>query len=163
MFGVIRIFKKWITLDFKQKCLLIEAFFFLARGRYLKLLPFKKVAPTLGEESLETPPVITSQDEKVIKDVSFAVQTMSRYTLWESACLVQAIAATRMLNRRNIETTLYLGIARDTKGIMHAHAWVRSGSLYVTGADAKQNFTVVNKFAGGRKNRGGSFDKISRD
>lgn len=154
--------KKWLRLDFKQKCLLVEAFIFLARGRYLKLLPFKKVAPTLGEESLETP-VISNKDEKVIKDVSYAVQTMSRYTLWESACLVQAIAATRMLNRRNIETTLYLGIARDTKGKMHAHAWVRSGSLYVTGADVKQNFTVVNKFAGGRKNRGGSFDKISRD
>ena len=141
---------------------MIEAFIFLARGRYLKLLPFKKVAPTLGEESVETS-VITSKDEKVIKDVSYALQTMSRYTLWESACMVQAIAATRMLNRRNIETTLYLGIARDIEGKMHAHAWVRSGSIDVTGADVKQNFTVVNKFAGGPRNRGESFDKISRN
>lgn len=159
---MIRKLKKWIKLDFKQKCLMLEAFIFLARGRYLKLLPFKKVAPTLGEESVETP-VITSKDEKVIKAVSYAVQTMSRYTAWESACMVQAIAATRMLNRRNIETTLYLGIARDQHGEMHAHAWVRSGSLYVTGVENKDNFTIVNTFARGKRNRGGKDEEVSRN
>lgn len=154
--------KKFLLLDFKQKCLLLEAFIFLARGRYLKLLPFAKVAPSLGQESKETfkgP----HNHENIVRDVAYAIQTMSKYTFWESACLVQGIAATRMLNRRNIETTLYLGIARDREGIIHAHAWVRSGSIYVTGERIKNNFTVVNTFASGLKNRGERDEGISSE
>lgn len=159
---VIRKVKKFIEMDFKLKCLMMEAFIFLARGRFLKLLPFAKVAPSLGEESMETE-VQVNGNEKMIKDVSLAIETMSKYTFWESACLVQAIAATRMLNRRKIPTTLYLGIARDQAGKMEAHAWVRSGSHYVTGARGKQRFTVVNTFAGGMSKRGEKNEGIRRN
>ena len=38
---------------------------------------------------------------------------MSRYTFWESQCLVKAIAGMKMLERRHIESTLYLGTAKD--------------------------------------------------
>ena len=41
---------------------------------------------------------------------------MSRYTFWESQCLVKAIAAMKMLERRQIESTLYLGTAKDENG-----------------------------------------------
>lgn len=159
---VIRKTKKFIKMDFKLKCLMVEAFIFLARGRFLKLLPFAKVAPSLGEELSETPVQIVG-NEKIIKDVSLAVETMSRYTFWESACLVQAIAATRMLNRRKIPTTLYLGIARDPNGKMLAHAWVRSGSYYVTGSSGKHRFTVVNTFAGGWRKRGVKNEEVRED
>jgi len=141
---------------------MFEAFIFLARGRFLKLLPFAKVAPSLGEESIETGAHVHG-NEKTIKDVSLAIETMSKYTFWESACLVQAIAASRMLNRRKIPTTLYLGIARDQSGKMQAHAWVRSGSYYVTGVSGKQRFTVVNTFAGGMSKRGEKNEEARRD
>lgn len=141
-------FKKFMKLDLQRKILFLEAFIFLARARYLKLLPFEKVAPSLGKQSLETT-TAASQNVRLIKDISSAVETASKYTFWESACLVQAIAAIRMLNRRKIETTLYMGMSRDDKGKMIAHAWVRSGTLYVTGAEMMNNFTVVRTFANG--------------
>ena len=53
---------------------------------------------------------------------------MSKYTFWESQCLVKAIAGMKMLERRNIESTLYLGTAKDAKGQMYrSDAWLRSG------------------------------------
>ena len=32
-------------------------------------------------------------------------------------------------------------------GELIAHAWLRSGPFYITGADGKEKFTVVSKFA----------------
>ena len=71
---------------------------------------------------------------------------MSRHTFWKSQCLVRAIAAKKMLDRRRIESTLYLGTARDAEGKMIAHAWLRSGPFYVTGAEEMQMFTTVAAF-----------------
>ncbi|MNG37786.1 hypothetical protein D3C84_1252420 [compost metagenome] len=51
-----------------------------------------------------------------------------------------------MLMRRNISSTLYLGTARDASGKMVAHAWLRSGSIYVTGFETMKQFTVVALF-----------------
>lgn len=148
MLGVLYKIKKFIQLESQRRYLLLEAFFYLGRARYLKLLPFEKVAPSLGEQSVETS-ICSSVNEKMVKDVSFAVIKASKHTFWDSSCLVQAIAATKMLNKRKIETTLYMGIARDENGEMIAHAWVRSGSLFVTGAETMNQFTIVKTFAKG--------------
>lgn len=112
----------------------------------LKALPFAKAARTLGKQSEETAYTGNSLHENTLKQVSWAVQVMSRHTLWESKCLVMAIAALKMLERRSIESTLYLGTAKDDDGKMIAHAWLRSGTNYITGAEGKEAFTVVGIF-----------------
>ncbi len=71
---------------------------------------------------------------------------MSRYTFWESMCLVQAIAALKMLERRGVASTLYLGTSRGASGEMLAHAWLRSGPIYLTGFEQMRKFTVVALF-----------------
>jgi hypothetical protein len=62
-------------------------------------------------------------------------------------CLVKAIAAMKMLERRQIESTIYLGTAKDKTGKLIAHAWLRSGPFYITGAEVVDQFVVVSKFA----------------
>ena len=57
-----------------------------------------------------------------------------------------AIAGMKMLERRKIESTLYMGTARNKQGHMMAHAWLRSGKLIVTGADTMDQYTVVGVF-----------------
>ena len=52
-----------------------------------------------------------------------------------------------MLEKRGIESTLYLGTAKDESGELIAHAWLRSGPYFVTGAEGMEKFTVVGKFA----------------
>ena len=46
--------RTFLRLNMKTKLLFIEAYFHLGRGRYLKSIPFSKVAPSLGEEMKET-------------------------------------------------------------------------------------------------------------
>ncbi|UJF36248.1 lasso peptide biosynthesis B2 protein [Paenibacillus hexagrammi] len=129
-----------------MQLLLIEAFFYLGWARILKSLPFSRVAPTLGDRRLETPHTENCVHKALIIDISRAIQMMSRYTFWESKCLVMAIAGMKMLERRGIESTLYLGTAKDAKGKMIAHAWLRSGPFYISGAETMRRFTVVETF-----------------
>jgi hypothetical protein len=84
---------------------------------------------------------------KIVKSISQAIHIMSKYTFWESKCLVKAIAGMKMLERRKIESTIYLGTAKDETGKMIAHAWLRSGPIFVTGFEEMSKFTVVGKFA----------------
>lgn len=131
----------------KTKFLLIEAFIQLGRARYLKSIPFAKVAPTLGEPMKETSFSLVLSSKEDVANVSKAIQLMSGYTFWESQCLVKAIAGMSMLEKRNIDSTLYLGTAKDEKGDLIAHAWLRSGPYYISGAEGMEKFTVVAKFA----------------
>lgn len=136
----------YLSLDMKMMFMMIEALIFLAWARLFKNIPFSKTAHSLGVHMAETP-IDISVDRKQMHQISLAVNVMSKYTFWESQCLVKAIAAMKMLERRGIGSTLYLGTARDENGIMVAHAWLRSGKYIITGSEGMEKFTVVGTFA----------------
>ena len=136
---------KFISLDRSSKLLLLESYLYLAWARILKRIPFAKLSPSLGAPMQETSREPGNTD--TLKAISKSINLMSRYTWWESQCLVKAIAAMKMLKKRKIDCTLYLGTAKDEDGTMIAHAWVRSGTYYVTGKEGMERFTVVGKFA----------------
>lgn len=136
-------------LDRRSLLLFGEAYLYLGLARLLLLRPFAKVAPLLGAKSEETEQH-ESKDMIVLKRIAHAIDIVSRYTFWDSKCLVKAIAGMKMLERRSIDSTLYLGTAKDEHKKLIAHAWLRSGSLYVTGAEVMQQFVVVEKFANRR-------------
>jgi hypothetical protein len=138
--------KLFLALDNKTKRLLFEVYFNLGWARILKAFPFSKVAPSLGEYMSETP-YSSDNHAVVLKQISSAIKIMSKYTFWESQCLVKAMAAMNMLKRRNIENTLYLGTGKDENGNLIAHAWLRSGSVYLTGSEGMERFTIVGTFA----------------
>jgi hypothetical protein len=146
--------KIWLffTSDVKMRNLLIEAYILLAWARMLKTFPFSKVSPFLGSRMSETSFEIAPVNIKIVKQISHAIHIMSKYTFWESKCLIKAMACMKMLERRQIDSTLYLGTAKDENGQMIAHAWLRSGPLYLTGAEEMKQFVVVGKFA--KKSRG---------
>ncbi|MFC0213215.1 lasso peptide biosynthesis B2 protein [Paenibacillus chartarius] len=143
------------------KLLLFEAFVALGWARIRKAMPFSRIAPSLGESMLETSQTADPSQVRTIIQISQAVRLMSRYTLWESKCLVMAMAAMKMLERRRIESTLYLGTGKDEAGKMIAHAWLRSGEFTLTGAEEMHRFTVIaifGKVIEGYKNARGSKD-----
>ncbi|MNF17176.1 hypothetical protein D3C80_2205270 [compost metagenome] len=61
-------------------------------------------------------------------------------------CLVKAIAIMKMLERRRIDCTLYMGTSKDVYGKLIAHAWLRSGSFYLAGQNEMDRFTVALTF-----------------
>jgi Transglutaminase-like superfamily len=137
----------FFSIDTRKQLLFLEAFIYLGIARVLKIIPFSKVAPSLGESLKETTYNPSSLDIDILKNITEAIHIMSNYTIWESQCLVKAIAGMKMLERRQIESTLYLGVAKDGTGKLIAHAWLRSGQFYISGSEGMERFSVVGMFA----------------
>lgn len=127
--------------------LFLEAFIYLGWARILIQFPFSKISSSLGLKMQETKYDHVGVNKVVLANIYNALRIVSKYTFWDSKCLVRAIAGMRMLKRRGIESTLYLGTAKDEKGNFIAHAWLRSGPYYITGEDVMKKFTVVQMFA----------------
>lgn len=105
------------------------------------LLPFRVLSRWLGVKRGETPDAVAA-DARTL-GVGKAVARVAERTPWRSKCLEQAIAAKAMLRRRGVESTLYLGVAREPFG---AHAWLRVGGLNVTGGQDVGRYAVVASF-----------------
>lgn len=110
-------------------------------------VPFRRLATHLGDEMAESPAADTEAQRAAAAPIGWAVRTLGRRLPGMSQCLVQAVAATWMLQRRRIPSTLYFGMARDSSGKVTAHAWVRCGTQVLTGAKKRHEFTVVATFA----------------
>ncbi|WP_238186336.1 lasso peptide biosynthesis B2 protein [Paenibacillus sp. L3-i20] len=137
-----------LKLDQHTLLLFIEAFIYLAIARLLLLRPFMKIAPSLGARTEVTPEICEDkQVQRQLKKIASAIDIMSRNTFWESKCFVRAIACMKMLKRRNISSTIYLGTGKDEHGKLIAHAWLRSGPIYLSGAEVMKEFVVVETFA----------------
>ena len=143
---------KFFALDWKHKSLFIQAYFLLAYFRAAIISrPFKKFVQGL---ELHKHPVkleeLSAQERGTAEAIGWAVQTAARFTPWDSACLVQVLAAQKMLQSRKIPGAFYLGA---TKGVergssdMTAHAWLKCGSQFITGERGHQRYTVVSCFS----------------
>lgn len=129
-----------------DRALLIEATAALcAASVLLRVLTFSRLAARLGNHMAESPP---SQDRTMSQRahrIRWAVETTARHLVWNPVCLPQAVAAQWMLRRRGIASTLYLGV--NPAAGLDAHAWVRAGTVIVTGGPSEKTFTVVSSFA----------------
>lgn len=142
---LLRCFKKLLfEFSFEDKVLFTEAFILTGINRYKILhVPFSKLKIELGEHNKESSSKVSLEEYRVVKKVRNAVVNTSRYTPWESLCLVQSMTVQKMLTRRNISSTLYLGVNKDTNNEMKAHSWIRCGQVYVTGGDGSGYATVA--------------------
>lgn len=144
---LLRCFKKLLfEFSLEDKILFTEAFLLTGIMRFKTLhIPFKKLKTKLGNYNEESAKEISFEEYRVAKKIRNAVVNTSKYTPWESLCLVQSMTVQKMLNRRNISSTLYLGVNKDEKNDMKAHSWIRCGSMFVTGGDGSQ-YAIVAKF-----------------
>ena len=142
---MLKCFKKLLfEFNLENKILFTEAFFLTGIMRFKILhVPFNKLKANLGSHNEESSKEVSIDEYKMAVKIRNAVVNTSRYTPWESLCLVQSMTVQKMLSRRNISSTLYLGINKDEKNEMKAHSWIRCGKMFVTGGDGSQYATVA--------------------
>ena len=112
----------------------------------ITVLPFRRIAVGLGRPMTESFATEDGAQHAAVTQISWAVRAISRRLPGTRQCLVQALAAKWMLQRRRIPSTMYFGMAKDATGQLRAHAWLRSGSQVLTGSQGRQQFTVVATF-----------------
>ena len=109
-------------------------------------LSFKRITRSLAHyPGQETPPVLDPEQLTIAGAIGKAVERAAAHTLWESACLVQALTAQKMLKKRGIPGVFYLGAAKAKEGEdkMQAHAWLQCDSIILTGAEGHEQYTVL--------------------
>jgi len=113
----------------------------------MAFLPFRRIAAWLGTPGIETPHTATPEEILLAQEVGWAVGVVARRVPWDGRCLAQALAATRMLRRRGLEGTVSFGVCQGESAGFDAHAWLRVGSYFVTGAPDHQRFQAFTTFA----------------
>jgi len=131
-----------------DKRIIIEAFFLTGIMRFsILFIAFNKLAKLSGKYNEESVDTLSNEQIDIGDNVGHIVYLVSNYTPWESKCLVKALTAQRMLRRRKISSTVYLGVAKNENKNLIAHAWLRCGKKNITGDDERYGFTMVAKFA----------------
>ncbi len=126
----------------KEYLLFIEAWVLLHLSKVcIVILPFKKLASSLGKIQKETD--FSSTADTVALDITHAVRRAARFTIHASKCYDQALTGKLMLRFRKVSSTIYFGLAKDQDSGLSAHAWLRSGSMIVTGRKGMEKFTPV--------------------
>ncbi len=146
--------KKFTALNRDERRLFFEAFVTLGIMRFALLtLPFKHLVASLEQykESVAAPP-LTEKELNLAQNIGRAINRAANHTLWESACLVQALAAQKMLQKRNIPGVFYLGVMPGNRSQepMQAHAWSQAGDIIVSGGQNLESFTIISAFIWGR-------------
>lgn len=140
-----------LAISWADRFLLLETIVWLGIARVAVLLvPFKRLSTRLGQAMAETPSTDDDSRRDSLRRIRWALDVMSRRAPWRCKCLERGIAGKMMLRRRGVPNTLYLGIARSSDPARHAldaHAWLRSGSYFVTGGEDHDRYTVVSTFA----------------
>ncbi len=76
-------------------------------------------------------------------DAAWSVRVASRTLLGSRVCLVRALALQWMLALMGRQTTLKLGVAKNPKGGLSAHAWLEEGDSIVIGGEEACAFKVL--------------------
>lgn len=118
----------------------------------ISFLSFRILAPRLGMHVGIAPwvPLIDSRDEARARSIARVVAMAARHTPWTSNCFPQALTARILLGLYGIPYCMFLGVSREQGTHMHAHAWVVSGRVAVSGNESFGCFTVVGCFASPR-------------
>lgn len=128
----------------RDKLLFMEAFFLTGVYRFKILrVPFNKLKLELGSYNVESDDDVDVEYYRLCRKIGRIVTSVSKYTPWESLCLVKAMTVQKMLKKRGVCTTVYLGVNKDTKDNMNAHAWIRCGKMYITGGNGSGYATVA--------------------
>lgn len=158
--------KKFRSLNLNDKLLIIKIFILTAAARAAMLIiPFRKLKTHMGELNKESSLGASQEEYNRASKIGWAIEKVSNHTPWESKCLVMALTAQYLLSHEEIESTLYLGVAKEdnllkkknkyeialnkgSESNMIAHSWIRCGELYVTGGNGV-GFAIVAKFKKG--------------
>lgn len=85
----------------------------------------------MGKETAITGLSNDQDSSKAIKSIKTALRRADRFSFWRNRCLVSSFAGKKMLSRRGIESSIYLGARLDEGGRLKAHAWLKSGDFEV--------------------------------
>lgn len=102
---------------------------------FVRVVPFRLIA-----RRIEGPLRRQRSDVNAVRRVKWAIDAAHRRLPWNVPCLATAIAANRLLARRDIPSELWLGVKTSEASPIDAHAWLVADGCVVTGGAGRDAF-----------------------
>ncbi|MEI6137647.1 MAG: lasso peptide biosynthesis B2 protein [Mariniphaga sp.] len=132
---------KFLSLPNDEKMLLIEAIVLLFISKIIVCFPFRHYIKLLR-------PVRYPQQESdlsLLIKIGKSIHRANKLAFWKNICLVKSVAARFILSWRGIPSVFSLGLFFNDRKELGAHAWVRSGYVYISprgDSNFKEIFTI---------------------
>jgi len=140
--------KTFLFLPLRVKWLFIEALYTSAWVKLsLSFFPFKKVMGWLGKPQIETTATANPQTIATRKEVKRALELCNKYAPWPTECYTLSLTGKLLLQRRHIDSTLYIGFRKDEYNAYKGHAWLRANDMYISGYKESVGFTIHSLFS----------------
>lgn len=129
-----KVLAEFLAKPLKTKIMLLQAMFYsLYYKHIIQKEPFVSYANKMGLFNHETPN--EEIDNPIIKEIKWIVYAIDRWAPWTCLCFDQALMAKKLLNRHGLPCTIYMGVKRNVQNKLVAHAWLRCGTVYVSGGN----------------------------
>lgn len=146
-----KLLKKYNNLEKIERKILNRTFVWLIFAFILvRLIPLKWFSNLLGVFNPARPAGgkeiklnLNNKQLQLISVVQKNIRRLKKRMPWNVKCFEEAIAAKKTLEKFNIKTTIYLGVAKKEEMKLIAHAWLKSGEVFVTGKKGHKQHTVV--------------------
>jgi hypothetical protein len=141
--------KKITQLSVSDYVLMTEGFVYLLISNFLiYLLPMRWWVNWIGKaEEAESNASLTETQKRKLVKVRKNLFRANKLLLNSSRCFALSLALKKMLARRSISVSLYLGVNKANEGNLQAHAWVKSGAAVIYGGqNASDKYTQLISF-----------------
>ena len=148
---MLRKLQQFLALSLLEKGLFFESLIHLAWLRLaIRVVSFERL--TRGLKQHRSKDWVTLLPMAVLDEallISKILNMAANNTPWESACLVKALAARKMLQQRSIPGILFLGVRKEAtgSGAMQAHAWTMAGESLLTGGAEHDTYQVISLYS----------------
>lgn len=98
--------------------------------------------------SLLRPQLTDLEGKKIPHDkiIAGVINGLVARTPWKSTCLVKALAAHKMLKRRNISSRIHFGVKKSSDNDFEAHAWLSVGDKVIIGGENLEDFVELGSY-----------------
>jgi hypothetical protein len=134
-----RKFRTFYRLSFRRKFFLL---LLIALSLYSNImLSFFKKKAKFGEKEkkLADNKLI---DMALVKDMSFAIRVISKYTPLENVCRHQAYQAMLLCRFYQIPYQIFVGFKKSDEGKIEGHAWTTINGEIITGFCKVEEYTI---------------------
>lgn len=134
--------RKFLQLETTEKLLILRSFFLVVTIRIvLWLVPVKRLQSLFTWNFEDSGEVSTSDWEQILRIVR-SVRSVSRFVP-KATCLTQALAASLLIRQIGQRSDLKIGVAKDDKARLIAHAWLEKDGRIILGRHPDQSRFVA--------------------
>jgi hypothetical protein len=136
--------RRFAEMGSSDKRLFLCAVCWLAVARaWIAVVSFPKLAESLNSEE-----GYSEADPELLERIRFAVGAAAGNVPWRSDCFLQAIAAHKLLQRHGLASSIHLGVQKEDKQQLLAHAWLTCGDTVVTGGQDLDRYAEIHRLGG---------------